>query len=47
MTLLRVEGVSRHFGSLVAVDKVSLEVAPGELRAVIAGYLHRDDHAED
>jgi len=35
MTLLRVEGVSRHFGSLVAVDKVSLEVAPGELRAVI------------
>jgi len=20
---------------------------PGELRAVIAGYLHRDDHAED
>jgi branched-chain amino acid transport system ATP-binding protein len=35
MTLLQVEGVSRHFGSLVAVDKVSLEVAPGELRAVI------------
>jgi len=35
MTLLQVEGVSRHFGSLVAVDNVSLEVAPGELRAVI------------
>ena len=35
MTLLRVEGVSRHFGSLVAVDKVSLAVASGELRAVI------------
>jgi len=35
MTLLQVEGVSRHFGSLVAVDKVSLAVAPGELRAVI------------
>jgi len=35
MTLLQVESVSRHFGSLVAVDNVSLEVAPGELRAVI------------
>ena len=35
MTLLRVEKVSRHFGSLVAVDTVSLDVAPGELRAVI------------
>ena len=35
MTLLRVQNVSRHFGSLVAVDNVSLEVAPGELRAVI------------
>ena len=35
MTLLRVEKVSRHFGSLVAVDDVSLAVAPGELRAVI------------
>ena len=35
MTLLRVENVSKHFGSLVAVDKVSLTVEPGELRAVI------------
>ena len=35
MTLLQVEGVSRHFGSLIAVDNVSLEVAAGELRAVI------------
>ena len=35
MSLLRVENVSRHFGSLVAVDQVSLVVEPGELRAVI------------
>jgi branched-chain amino acid transport system ATP-binding protein len=35
MSLLRVENVSRHFGSLVAVNNVSLTVEPGELRAVI------------
>jgi branched-chain amino acid transport system ATP-binding protein len=35
MSLLRVENVSKHFGSLVAVNKVSMTVAPGELRAVI------------
>jgi len=35
MSLLRVQRVSRHFGSLVAVDGVSLTVEPGELRAVI------------
>jgi branched-chain amino acid transport system ATP-binding protein len=35
MTLLRVENVSKHFGSLVAVDQVSMTVEPGELRAVI------------
>jgi branched-chain amino acid transport system ATP-binding protein len=35
MTLLRVENASRHFGSLVAVDKVSLNVEEGELRAII------------
>jgi branched-chain amino acid transport system ATP-binding protein len=35
MSLLRVESVSRLFGSLVAVDGVSLAVEPGELRAVI------------
>ena len=35
MTLLRVQDVSRHFGSLVAVDQVSMTVEPGELRAVI------------
>ena len=35
MTLLRVQNVSRHFGSLVAVDQVSMTVEPGELRAVI------------
>ncbi len=35
MSLLRVEHVSRHFGSLVAVSDVSMTVEPGELRAVI------------
>ncbi len=35
MSLLDVQDVSRHFGSLVAVNGVSLAVEPGELRAVI------------
>ena len=35
MSLLQVQDVSRHFGSLVAVDHVSMTVEPGELRAVI------------
>lgn len=35
MSLLKVQKVSRHFGSLVAVNGVSLTVEPGELRAVI------------
>jgi branched-chain amino acid transport system ATP-binding protein len=35
MTLLRVKNVSKHFGSLVAVDDISMTVEPGELRAVI------------
>ena len=35
MSLLRVENISKHFGSLVAVDNVSMNVEPGELRAVI------------
>ena len=34
-TLLRLEGISRHFGTLKAVDDVSFEMASGELRAVI------------
>ena len=33
--LLRMEHVSRHFGALRALDDVSFEMAPGELRAVI------------
>jgi branched-chain amino acid transport system ATP-binding protein len=33
--LLRVERISRHFGALRAVDEVSFEMLPGELRAVI------------
>ena len=35
MSLLKVENLSKHFGSLVAVDNVSMIVEPGELRAVI------------
>jgi branched-chain amino acid transport system ATP-binding protein len=35
MSLLQVQNVSRHFGSLVAVHGVSLTVEPGELVAVI------------
>lgn len=35
MSLLRVENVSQHFGSLIAVNGVSMSVEPGELRAVI------------
>ena len=35
MSLLRVENVTKHFGSLVAVDDVSMTVESGELRAVI------------
>ena len=35
MTLLQVKNLSKSFGSLVAVDDVSMTVEPGELRAVI------------
>jgi branched-chain amino acid transport system ATP-binding protein len=35
VSLLSVEHVSRRFGSLIAVNNVSLSVEPGELRAVI------------
>ena len=35
MSLLQVENISRRFGSLVAVEDVSMSVEPGELRAVI------------
>ena len=35
MTLLSVDRLSKRFGSLVAIDDVSLEVEPGELRAII------------
>ncbi|MEA2841441.1 MAG: branched-chain amino acid transport system ATP-binding protein [Methylobacteriaceae bacterium] len=35
MSLLRVENVSKHFGSLVAVNNVSMNVEAGELRAII------------
>jgi len=35
MSMLDVQGVTKNFGSLVAVQNVSLQVEPGELRAVI------------
>jgi branched-chain amino acid transport system ATP-binding protein len=35
MTLLRIESLSKQFGSLVAVDSVSMTVESGELRAII------------
>ncbi len=35
MSLLKVENLSKHFGSLVAVDNVSMTVDPGEVRAII------------
>ena len=35
MSLLKVDRVSKQFGSLLAVDAVSMSVEPGELRAVI------------
>ena len=35
MSLLQVEDASKHFGCLVAVNRVSMTVEPGELRAVI------------
>jgi branched-chain amino acid transport system ATP-binding protein len=35
VTLLQVEGASKRFGSLVAIDGVSLTIEPGELRAII------------
>jgi branched-chain amino acid transport system ATP-binding protein len=35
MSLLHLDNVSRHFGSLKAVQEVTFEMAPGELRAVI------------
>ena len=35
MSLLDIRDVSRHFGKLVAVDRVSLRIEPGELRAII------------
>ncbi len=35
MSLLEVRNLSRHFGSLVAVNGVTMTVEPGELRAII------------
>jgi branched-chain amino acid transport system ATP-binding protein len=35
VSLLQVRNVSKHFGSLIAVNDISMTVAPGELRAII------------
>ncbi|HXW40883.1 MAG TPA: ABC transporter ATP-binding protein [Xanthobacteraceae bacterium] len=35
MSLLEVKNVSKHFGSLIAVNDISMTVEPGELRAII------------
>jgi branched-chain amino acid transport system ATP-binding protein len=35
MKLLQVDGASKRFGNLVAIDDVSLTIEPGELRAII------------
>ena len=35
MTLLRLENITKRFGGLVAVDSVSLEVAHGEIIAIV------------
>ncbi len=35
MSLLQVKNVSKHFGSLIAVNDISMMVEPGELRAII------------
>jgi len=35
MSLLQVQSVSKHFGSLIALNNISMTVEPGELRAII------------
>jgi len=35
MSLLQVQSVSKHFGSLIALNNISMMVEPGELRAII------------
>jgi branched-chain amino acid transport system ATP-binding protein len=35
VSLLQVDGASKRFGSLAAIDDVSLAIEPGELRAII------------
>jgi branched-chain amino acid transport system ATP-binding protein len=35
VSLLEIKNVSKHFGSLIAVNDVSMTVEPGELRAII------------
>ena len=35
MSLLSIEGVTRQFGGLTAVDKVSFDIEPGKVSAII------------
>ena len=35
MTLLKVENLSKHFGGLMAVQKVSFEISEGEIVGLI------------
>ncbi|HRZ55968.1 MAG TPA: ATP-binding cassette domain-containing protein, partial [Candidatus Paceibacterota bacterium] len=35
MALLEVDNVRHSFGGLVAIDRVSFEVAPGQIKSVI------------
>ncbi len=35
--IVRIEGATKHFGAVVAVDKVDLDIARGELFALLGG----------
>ena len=38
MSVLKLEGISKHFGAIQALEDVSLSLAPGERRAVATGF---------
>ena len=39
--LVSIEGVSRRFGSVTALDDVSLRILPNEFFALLVGTAHR------